>query len=209
MKLCAVRNGWLDWQFSLSRVSPVMTTAAAVLVFQTTSAEKMSLDAKLLTTVFQVSKNYNLAVITHTLTLIRNLLAICISGLQCMIDAEQPYCADVDECNDEREDFNKLDVRTPFSTSSLLLTVVHCTIHINDRKHYNSNTFRCAGITRTASTQWAPSAASARMDSTAGRQTADASISTSEIQCADCIKFLLDFWIFFTTKPWPAFGRRA
>ena len=181
MKLCAVRNGWLDWQFSLSRVSPVTITAAAVLVSQTTSAEKMSLDAKLLTTVFQVSSDYNLAVITHTLTLIRNLLAICISGLQCMIDAEQPYCADVDECNDEREDFNKLDVRTLFSTSSLLLTVVHCTIHINDRKRYNSNTFRCAGITQTASTQWAPSAVNARMDSTAGRQIVDASILTSEI----------------------------
>ena len=27
-----------------------------------------------------------------------------------MIDAEEPYCADVDECNDERADFNKLDV---------------------------------------------------------------------------------------------------
>ena len=31
-----------------------------------------------------------------------------------MIDAEQPYCADVDECNDERGDFNKLDVQIIF-----------------------------------------------------------------------------------------------
>ena len=47
---------------------------------------------------------------------------------------------------------------------------------------------RCAGIIRTASTQWVPSAVSARMDSTAGRQIEDALILTSEIHSSsDCI----------------------
>ena len=27
-----------------------------------------------------------------------------------MIEADQPYCADVDECSDERDQFNKLHV---------------------------------------------------------------------------------------------------
>jgi len=34
----------------------------------------------------------------------------CLPGLQCMIEADQPYCADVDECSDERDQFNKLHV---------------------------------------------------------------------------------------------------
>ena len=110
-----------------------------------------------------------------------------------MIDAEQPYCADVDECNDERADFNKLDVRIFFSIAHnpLLLAALSVQPYISPsscRSHcmkYSSICLpiccRCAETTPTASTRWVRSAASARLDSTAGRQTADASISTSQI----------------------------
>ena len=113
-----------------------------------------------------------------------------------MIDADQPYCADVDECNDQREDFNKLDVRTLFF--HLIPFAVHCTIHINGSKHYNFNILRCAGITPTASTQWVPSAVSARMDSTAGRQIADALISTSEIFIPLIVSYFLQHFMIFS-----------
>ena len=58
---------------------------------------------------------------SHSSSIIINFLT-SVSGLQCMIDAEQPYCADVDECNDERADFNKLDVQILFST-------LYCRLH--------------------------------------------------------------------------------
>ena len=40
-----------------------------------------------------------------------------------MIDADQPYCADVDECNDSREDFNKLDVLTFFLDFTIYINI--------------------------------------------------------------------------------------
>ena len=159
--------------------------------------------AKLRTTAFQVF-NHCIPVITF---LWDNQKApqlpasVSVSGLQCMIDAEQPYCADVDECNDERADFNKLDVRIFFSTAHnpllfAALSVQPCISPSSCSSHcmkYSSIRLpiccRCAETTPTASTRWVRSAASARLDSTAGRQTADASISTSQISSSPSHSF--------------------
>ena len=100
------------------------------------------------------------------------------SGLQCMIEADQPYCADVDECSDERDQFNKLHVGSsdnqhiPHLLSWPLLSC---------RLHCCTDVCRCAATTPTASTRSAPSAASARRASTAGRRTEAAWTSTSKI----------------------------
>ena len=101
------------------------------------------------------------------------------SGLQCMIEADQPYCADVDECSDERDQFNKLHVGSSDNQHIphlLSWPLVSCRHH-----YYCTNVCRCAATTPTASTRSAPSAASARRASTAGRRTEAAWTSTSNI----------------------------
>ena len=95
-----------------------------------------------------------------------------------MIEADQPYCADVDECSDERDQFNKLHVGSSDNQHIphlLSWPLVSC------RHHCCTNVCRCAATTPTASTRSAPSAASARRASTAGRRTEAAWTSTSKI----------------------------
>ena len=55
-----------------------------------------------------------------------------------MIDVEQPYCADVDECNDERANFNKLDVRIFFIVGCTECTTIYIIIYMHEIFKYSS-----------------------------------------------------------------------